>query len=268
MTLKQVFIIPILIAVLLSIQAYAADKLTKLTFYKNPGAMIFFVSFEYDATEKNISRTVYDWGNYLIRRTAIIENGGKPVQQNYHSGNGDLQNFATYNYAGDQKTVSIFNEFSQLLFQSSYAMTSASNSYSLSSGERIDYEMAGSKISKIQVYDLGGNVTHYANVEYNGPSAIFNAGLTNPSRISSIHMLSPEKVAITFTLTKDTQVSAKIFNLQGRLITSTIKPASKKGEYRIVLDMSDKGFSPKNGVFLLEVTMGNNKESFKMRSLK
>jgi hypothetical protein len=246
-----------------------AGPVDQLTLYKNPGGMILYVTFEYDVNGKNISRTIYDWGGFVIRRTAVFEDAGRTVQQNYHEGNGELRSYALYAYAGEQKTVSIFSEFSQLLFQASYNTASANNNYTLSTGERMAYEYNGDgTISLIKIFDKDNNWTHYARVHYQGQSATGKPQTSGRNGVSSIRKLSASAVEFVFSLEKDRRVRADVYDVRGCLVSSVLDRIYQKGEHRLVLDVGKNRKLAQEGVYILKFTLGDDQNTFKLKIVK
>ncbi|MBD3347110.1 MAG: hypothetical protein GF401_18815 [Chitinivibrionales bacterium] len=247
----------------------------RLDMFDSSGNPLFYVLFHYNGGTLN-GRTVYDYtgkerdsrGYILTRSTATLDNSGKRSGEEYRN-TVDLRTaWSTWAYGGDGGSFAFYDHFSakegKKEYEGSYAPGIKTGVYEFfdntsTQTHRIQYHYDGAELSKIDVYDANGTLTHY--------------GIVNATEVDALPLVSREtilglrisrsagRVTVSFNLSRKKHPRIFLYNLQGQMVSKLLDRRLAGGYHRFVYPTTSR----ESGIYLVVLMIDNVKAVRKIR---
>ncbi|MBD3393129.1 MAG: hypothetical protein GF418_13490 [Chitinivibrionales bacterium] len=231
----------------------AANAVQELRFFDAAGNMLFKVAYEYDNNGNNTTRTVYDRGDYVLKRITFNADTNR-----YFDPFDNLLFRAGYTAASGGESFAFHDRYQKgsLVHSGSYSGSPGSYEFSDAGGGKthsLSYQYdSDNRITQIDVKDAGGALTHYVMVYYVGDQPIRHAAGPRAS-ISSLRVAG-DRVRMAVSLTGKQRVQAQFFDVLGKLVHTALDRNMPGGYHTASLS---PGPAQSVGVYLLRVTAGD-----------
>jgi hypothetical protein len=256
------------------LQAAASDPVERLDFFDNAGNLLYYVAFERDNTDAVTGRTVYDREGYMLWYTAIETDAqGRKSRETYYDFKDFASNVFEYTYAADTTGFAVTDKYMEhddpgetlIEYTGSYNAGQSEGTFDFMNSlgaatHRLSYEFDGEgKVTKINVADASGALTHYVTPVYavgavHSPAQKFSQDIR-------LQQLSGGAVRLSFALTEPRMVSAAVFDLRGRLAQPLLERRFGSGRHVRLLKPALRG----DGIYFLHVSAGGNGAVQKLR---
>lgn len=253
--------IPFLFLTSISASNYSVAR---VDFFDSHDNHLYYLTFDYDGNDNIVSRTFYDKDGYFLRRIQATNDGtGKRTRHVYRDYKEDTVNDITYTYGSGSVGFSITDNYHEPknVYQGSFKAGTAQGNYEFYDAgsaltHKLDYEYGPmGNITKINVYDKSGSLSHYLNVTYKDSILIERPGLPAVSKQAVIRFASQSRVDLLITVDKREYASAEIFNIQGKKVCTLLDRAFVRGAHFVSFRMGAFGFVKTSGIYVLKVSV-------------
>jgi len=210
------------------------------------GNELFHVVYDYDGGGRTLGCTVYDRGDYVLKRVAFTGDG-----TGYHDPFDNLIVHTSYVSRSGTTDFTIFDAYQKggIGYRGTYSGVSGVYSFSNSSGlatHSLSYKYrSDGRIERINVRDASGELTHHVMVYYEGD---------NPVRAPLRSAVS--RLLLSFDLAGRRSVALEIFDLLGKCVAVPLRKTFESGAHVEVVELRERAAGIRSGVWVVRLSAG------------
>ncbi len=246
---------------LLNLFSWAQTPVQLMQLFDSQGNYLMYVDFQYDASNKPVSRSIY-MADGTFKRTTIFQDDelGNRVSEQSYNFDQQLVFSTTLNSSGGQTSFSVEDQFKNDMLGGpvSYS-TGNSSTYALQQNNAlvstISYTNdATGKLSRIDITDKSGELAAYATVYYDKSARIpKKAPVVVPSGI--ILSKGNNFIELQLSLHQPSDVTCDLISITGQKVKTILKKGYGKGTHKEPIWLSPRHLSLSTGIYFVHLSI-------------
>lgn len=245
--------------------------------FDKTGNDLFYVLFEYDSSGVFEGKSIYDADSTFLNHSVIKKHSnGNINREDYSDYKEDTIFQSTRTIKSDAVELNFIDNYNKekLVLQQTYKKGSTSGTYDFLNhvdklNHRVAYKYTSTgAISKIEIFDKKGVLTHYATVAYQstGIPDFNNKQCIIAAR--KLILLGKQRMNVSFTLKKNMNVKINIYNLSGKIVCCLMDRTLTKGSQSYFFNLISDNYVRSSGVYFVNFEIAGINTIKKINILK